>query len=40
MQAPITIDTPVEFDDGLPESVDVIVIGAGVIGVFSAGVGL
>jgi glycine/D-amino acid oxidase-like deaminating enzyme len=36
MQAPITIDTPVEFDDGLPESVDVIVIGAGVIGVFSA----
>lgn len=32
----ITIDTPVRFNDGLPKKTDVVVIGAGVIGTFSA----
>lgn len=31
----ITIDTPVRFRDDLPEAVDVVVIGGGVIGVFA-----
>jgi len=32
----ITIETPIEFSDGLPEKVDAVIIGGGVIGVFSA----
>lgn len=32
----ITIDTPVRFSDPLPEKADVVIIGGGVIGVFSA----
>ena len=32
----ITIDTPITFRDELPESVDVVIIGGGVIGVFAA----
>lgn len=36
MAAPITINTPIQFDDPLPHSVDVVIIGAGVIGIFSA----
>jgi glycine/D-amino acid oxidase-like deaminating enzyme len=32
----ITIETPVEFNDRLPEKVDIVIIGGGVIGVFSA----
>ena len=32
----ITIDTPIEFSDRLPEKVDAVIIGGGVIGVFSA----
>ena len=31
-----TIATPVQFQDPLPDKVDVAIIGAGVIGVFSA----
>lgn len=34
--ARITIDTPIAFGDELPDRVDVAVIGAGVIGIFSA----
>lgn len=34
--ARITIDTPITFRDPLPEKTDVVVIGGGVIGVFSA----
>ena len=33
---PISINTPIRFNDPLPEEVDVAIIGAGVIGVFSA----
>ena len=33
---PIQIDTPVRFSDDLPDSVDVVVIGGGVTGVFTA----
>ena len=33
---PIGIHTPVQFDDALPDEVDVAIIGAGVIGVFTA----
>lgn len=32
----ITIDTPVEFGDRLPDKVDAVIIGGGVIGVFGA----
>ena len=32
----ITIETPIEFSDRLPEKVDAVIIGGGVIGVFSA----
>lgn len=32
----ITIDTPIVFNDPLPEKTDVVVIGGGIIGVFSA----
>ncbi len=32
----ITIETPIEFSDRLPEEVDAVIIGGGVIGVFSA----
>lgn len=32
----ITINTPVLFQDALPDSVDVVIIGGGVIGIFSA----
>ena len=33
---PISIDTPIRFDNPLPDEVDVVIIGAGVVGVFSA----
>ncbi|MDP6165680.1 MAG: FAD-binding oxidoreductase [Gammaproteobacteria bacterium] len=36
MAAPITINTPIQFDGALPESVDVVIIGGGVVGIFSA----
>lgn len=36
MDQRITIDTPVRFQDPLPETVDVTIIGGGVIGVFAA----
>ena len=36
MPAAITINTPIQFNDALPDSVDVVIIGAGVIGIFSA----
>ncbi len=36
MNEPITINTPVQFQDPLPQSVDVTIIGGGVIGVFAA----
>lgn len=36
MTGPITIETPVRFQDTLPDAVDVAIIGGGVIGVFSA----
>ena len=36
MAAPITINTPVTYADALPDAVDVIIIGGGVIGIFSA----
>jgi glycine/D-amino acid oxidase-like deaminating enzyme len=32
----ITIETPIEFNDKLPDKVDVVVIGGGIIGTFSA----
>lgn len=32
----ITIDTPILFQDALPDRVDAVIIGAGVVGVFSA----
>ena len=32
----ITINTPITFNDVLPDEVDVVIIGGGVIGVFSA----
>ncbi|NDR55106.1 NAD(P)/FAD-dependent oxidoreductase [Aliiruegeria sabulilitoris] len=32
----ITIDTPIRFSDPLPEAVDTVIIGAGVIGTFAA----
>lgn len=32
----VTIDTPIAFQDALPDRVDVVIIGAGVIGIFSA----
>lgn len=32
----ITINTPISFQDDLPESADVVIIGGGVIGIFSA----
>lgn len=34
--ARITIDTPIEFSDELPDAVDAVIIGGGVIGIFSA----
>ena len=34
--ARITINTPIEFSDPLPEAVDVVVIGGGIIGIFTA----
>lgn len=34
--SPITINTPVRFADALPEKVDVVIIGGGVIGIFTA----
>ncbi len=33
---PITADTPVRFTDELPEAADVVIVGGGVIGIFSA----
>lgn len=33
---PISIDTPIRFRDPLPDAVDTVVIGAGVIGIFTA----
>ena len=36
MTAPITINTPITYADELPPAVDVVIIGAGVIGIFSA----
>ncbi len=36
MDERITIQTPIEFQDPLPEAVDVTIIGGGVIGVFAA----
>jgi glycine/D-amino acid oxidase-like deaminating enzyme len=33
---PISIQTPIQFDDALPDEVDVVIIGAGVIGIFAA----
>ncbi|MDP6969670.1 MAG: FAD-binding oxidoreductase [Gammaproteobacteria bacterium] len=36
MSAAITINTPIQFNDPLPDIVDVVIIGAGVIGIFSA----
>ncbi len=35
-QSMITIQTPIAFNDTLPDEVDVVIIGGGVIGVFSA----
>ena len=32
----ITIDTPIEFNDPLPDEVDTVIIGGGIIGIFSA----
>jgi len=32
----ITINTPIKYQDPLPEKVDVVIIGAGVIGMFTA----
>jgi glycine/D-amino acid oxidase-like deaminating enzyme len=32
----VTINTPIQFQDDLPEKVDVAIIGAGVVGIFSA----
>jgi len=32
----INIDTPIKFNDDLPDEVDVVVIGGGVNGVFAA----
>ena len=32
----ITIETPIEFNDRLPDKVDAVIIGGGVIGIFSA----
>lgn len=32
----ITINTPIQYQDKLPEAVDVAIIGAGVVGVFTA----
>ena len=36
MAAPITINTPITYADALPDAVDVVIIGGGVIGIFSA----
>lgn len=36
MSQPISVNTPVRFRDPLPEAVDVVIIGGGIIGVFSA----
>lgn len=36
MTSRITINTPIAFQDDLPESADVVIIGGGVIGIFSA----
>ena len=35
-RGPVNLDTPVRFSDSLPEAVDVVVIGGGVVGVASA----
>jgi glycine/D-amino acid oxidase-like deaminating enzyme len=32
----ITIETPIEFNDNLPDEVDVVIIGGGIVGIFSA----
>jgi glycine/D-amino acid oxidase-like deaminating enzyme len=32
----ITIETPIEFSDALPDKVDTVIIGGGIIGIFSA----
>ena len=35
-KGPVQLETPVRFSDPLPEAVDVVIIGAGVMGIFSA----
>ncbi len=35
MLGPLGIHTPIRFDDSLPDGVDVVIIGAGVVGVFA-----
>ena len=35
-EGPIQLTSPMRFNDPLPDEVDVVVIGAGVIGIFSA----
>ncbi len=36
LEGPVQITTPIRFSDPLPDSVDVVVIGGGVVGIFSA----
>ncbi|MBX2824021.1 MAG: FAD-binding oxidoreductase [Gammaproteobacteria bacterium] len=36
MHSPVSLATPVQFDDDLPEQVDVVVVGGGIIGISAA----